>query len=380
MVILLRPYIYLFYKASPVLAAGGNGMEQWSQSKWLRLMIGVLLSLIILYFVWQLRPMLQYVFLFLKAILAPFLAAMIISYVLNPVVSMLAARKMPRSIAVLLIYAVFLTTLAVIAINLIPMFIEQLEELNEHLPEMTLHAQSLMRNMNSRLIPPGVEMGMNNWFFQLENRLATGISHFLDNIGSTINLLFNAFIVPFLVFYILKDFDVFERTLVSCLPRSRRKSIVTMLKDIDEALGNYIRGQFLVCIIIGVLAYIGYALIGMPYALLFACVVALFDIVPYLGPFLGAAPAIVMASTISWRLVLMVAVVNTLCQMLESNIISPQVVGRSLHLHPLLIIFALLVGGEVAGIVGLILAVPLFAAGKVVLQHFLAYYMKRKHV
>lgn len=355
-------------------------MEQWSRSKWLRWMIGVLLTLIILYFVWLLRPMLQQVFLFLKAILAPFLVAMIISYVLNPIVSMLASRKMPRSIAVLLIYAVFLTTLAVIAMNLFPMFTQQLQELNEHLPEMTLRAQGLMRNLNSRLIPPGVEMGMNNWFFQLENRLATGISHFLDNIGSTINLLFNAFIVPFLVFYILKDFDVFERTVVSCLPRSRRKSIVTMLKDIDAALGNYIRGQFLVCIIIGVLAYIGYALIGMPYALLFASVVALFNIVPYMGPFLGAAPAVIMASTISLRLVLLVAVVNTLCQMLESNVISPQVVGRKLHLHPLLIIFALLVGGEVAGMIGLILAVPIFAAGKVVLHHFLAYYMKRKPV
>ena len=355
-------------------------MEQWSQSKWFRWMIGVLLSLIILYFVWQLRPMLQGIFVFLKAILAPFLAAMIISYVLNPVVSMLAGRKMPRSVAVLLIYAVFLTAIAVIAINLIPMFIEQLEELNEHLPEMTLHAQGLMRHMNSRLIPPGVEMGMNNWFFALENRLAEGISNFLDNIGTTINLLFNAFIVPFLVFYILKDFDVFERTVVSCLPRSRRKSIVTLLKDIDDALGNYIRGQFIVCIIIGVLAYIGYAIIGMPYALLFASVVAVFNIVPYMGPFLGAAPAIVMASTISLRLVLMVALINTICQIVESNIISPQVVGRKLHLHPLLIIFALLVGGEIAGMIGLILAVPFFAAGKVVIQHFMAYLIKRRPV
>ncbi|MCE3202671.1 AI-2E family transporter [Paenibacillus sonchi] len=355
-------------------------MEEWSHSKWFRWMIGVLLALIILYFVWLLRPMLQGVFQFLKAILAPFLAAMIISYVLNPVVSMLAGRKMPRSVAVLLIYAVFLTSLAVILINLIPMFIEQLEELNEHLPEITLHAQGLMRNMNTRLIPPGVEMGMNNWFFKLESRLAGGISHFLDNIGSTIGVLFDAFIVPFLVFYILKDFDVFERTVVSCLPRSRRKSIVKMLRDIDDALGNYIRGQFLVCIIIGVLAYIGYAIIGMPYALLFACVVAVFNIVPYMGPFLGAAPAIVMASTLSLRLVLLVAIVNTLCQMLESNVISPQVVGRRLHLHPLLIIFALLVGGEVAGMIGLILAVPVFAAGKVVIQHIMAYYIKRKLV
>ncbi len=355
-------------------------MEQWSKSKWFRWMIGVLLTLIILYFVWLLRPMLQGIFIFLKAILAPFLAAMIISYVLNPVVSMLAGRKMPRSVAVLLIYTVFLTTLAVIAINLIPMFIEQLEELNEHLPEMTLHAQGLMRSMNTRLIPPGVETGMNNWFYQLENRLAGGISHFLDNIGSTIGVLFNAFIVPFLVFYILKDFDVFERTVVSCLPRSRRRSIVKLLKDIDDALGNYIRGQFLVCLIIGVLAYIGYVIVGMPYALLFACVVAVFNIVPYMGPFLGAAPAIVMATTISMRLVLLVAVVNTLCQMLESNVISPQVVGRRLHLHPLLIIFALLVGGEVAGMIGLILAVPVFAAGKVVIQHLLTYYIRRKPV
>lgn len=355
-------------------------MEQWSHSKWFRWMIGVLLALIILYFVWLLRPMLQGIFVFLKSILAPFLAAMIISYVLNPVVSMLAGRKMPRSVAVLLIYTVFLTILAVIAMNLIPMFLEQLEELNEHLPEMTLHAQGLMKNMNSRLLPPGVGMGMNKWFFQLENRLAEGISYFLDHIGTTIGMLFNAFIVPFLVFYILKDFDVFERTVVSCLPRSSRKSMVKLFKDIDEALGNYIRGQFLVCLIIGVLAYIGYALIGMPYALLFASVVAVFNIVPYMGPFLGAAPAIVMASTVSLRLVLLVAAVNTLCQMIESNIISPQVVGRKLHLHPLLIIFALLVGGEVAGMIGLILAVPVFAAGKVMIHHVLTYYIRRKPV
>ncbi|AKG35824.1 AI-2E family transporter [Paenibacillus durus] len=355
-------------------------MEQWSGNKWFRWMVGVLLALIILYFVWLLHPMLQHIFSFLKAVLAPFLAAMIISYVLNPVVSMLAGRKVPRGAAVLLIYAVFLTTIAVIAVNLVPMLIKQLEELNEHLPEMTLRAQGLMHSMNTRLIPPGVEMGLNNWFFQLENRLAAGISHFLDHIGTTIGVLFDAFIVPFLVFYILKDFDVFERMLVSCLPRSRRKSIVTMLKDIDDALGNYIRGQFLVSLILGILAYIGYALIGMPYALLFASVVAIFELVPYLGPFLGAAPAIVMASTISFRLVMLVVVVNTICQMLEGNVISPQVVGRTLHLHPLLIIFALLVGGELAGIVGLILAVPCFAAGKVVLQHVITYYMKRKPV
>ncbi|WP_310551993.1 AI-2E family transporter [Paenibacillus glufosinatiresistens] len=355
-------------------------MEEWLQGKGFRRLIGLLLVLIILYFFWLLRPMLHGVYLFLKAVLAPFVAAIIVSYVLNPVVARLGKRKMPRGVAVLLIYTVFLTVLTVIAINLIPMFLKQLEELNEHLPEMTLRAQGMMRSMDTGIIPPGVGRGMDSWLVEMENRLAHGISNLLDHIGTTIGILFDAFIVPFLVFYILKDFDVFERLLVSCLPRSRRKSTVKLLREIDAALGSYIRGQFIVCLVIGLLAYIGYTIIGMPYPLLFAGMVAVFDIVPYLGPFLGAAPAVIMASTVSFRLVLYVVVVNTLCQMVESNIVSPYVVGRTLHLHPLLIILALLVGGEVGGIVGLILAVPIFAAGKVVLHHAGVYYMNRTRI
>ncbi|OXL85109.1 AI-2E family transporter [Paenibacillus sp. SSG-1] len=353
-------------------------MDKLTANKWFRGMIWVLLGLIILYFVWLLRPMFMNIYQFLKAILSPFVVAMIISYVLNPVVCMLAARKMPRGIAVLLIYAVFLTCLAVILINLIPMLIEQMEELNEHLPEMTMHAQNIMNNLDNRGVPVGIKEGVDQWLLQWEDRLAKGISNFMDHIGSTINIVLNIFIIPFLIFYILKDFDVFERAVVSLLPRTRRKASVRLLKEIDEALGNYVRGQFLVCLIVGILAYIGYMIVGMPYALLMASIVAVFNIVPYLGPFLGAAPAVVMASTISWKMVLMVIIVNWLCQLLESNIVSPQVVGKKLHLHPMLIIFALLVGGEIAGIVGLILAVPLFAVLKVIIQHFFAYYVKRK--
>ncbi|OAB34097.1 AI-2E family transporter [Paenibacillus glacialis] len=355
-------------------------MESMSHNKWFRLMIWVLLGLIIIYFIWLLRPLFMNIYHFLKVILAPFMVAMIISYVLNPVVSMLQNRKVPRIIAVLLIYAVFISCLVVILMNMIPMFIEQLDELNEHLPEMTMHAQSFVTNLNSNLLPSGVRAGVMDWFFQWEDRLAHGISAFMNNIGNTINVVLNIFIVPFLIFYILKDFDVFERTVVSYLPRSGRKTIVVVLKEIDSALGSYVRGQFMVCLIIGVFAYIGYMIIGMPYALLLASVVAVFNVVPYLGPFLGAAPAVVMASTVSFKMVLLVIVVNTVCQVMESNVISPQVVGRKLHLHPVLIIFALLVGGEIAGVVGLILAVPLLAVVKVIIQHLFAYYIKRKTV
>ncbi|GAF06844.1 membrane protein [Paenibacillus pini JCM 16418] len=103
-------------------------MDQLTGNKWFRLMVIVLLGLISLFFIWHLRPMFLNIYQFLKAILAPFAVAMVISYVLNPIVSMLAHRRMPRSIAVLLIYAVFLMCLVVILINMIPMFVEQLED------------------------------------------------------------------------------------------------------------------------------------------------------------------------------------------------------------------------------------------------------------
>jgi predicted PurR-regulated permease PerM len=201
-----------------------------------------------------------------------------------------------------------------------------------------------------------------------------------NNIDSVVNVLFIVMIVPFLAFYMMKDLDVFERAALQYVPRARRKHAVRLLKDIDAALGSYIRGQLIVSVCVGVLAYIGYLIIGMPYPLLMAGFVSLFDIIPYLGPFFGALPALIMATTISWKMVLMVIVVNMICQNLESNVISPQVVGKSMKMHPLTIILVLLIGGELAGIVGMILAVPFYAAMKVVVQHVSAYYIHRKTV
>lgn len=169
-----------------------------------------------------------------------------------------------------------------------------------------------------------------------------------------------------------------EKAALAVVPVRHRRETVSMLKDIDAALGNYVRGQFTVCLIIGVLAYLGYWLINMPYPLLLASIVAVFNIIPYLGPFFGAAPAIVMASTISLKMVLYVAAINLIVQVLEGNVISPQVVGRKLQMHPLQIIFVLLVGGELAGVVGLILAVPAYAVIKVIAHHYMLYRGKRR--
>ncbi|WP_372635902.1 AI-2E family transporter [Cohnella sp.] len=356
-------------------------METFTKSRLFRVLVYTILLLVVMFLIVLVRPMLMSVYDFLKAVLAPFLVAMIISYTLNPVVNMLHDRKVPRTAAVLLIYAVFLSVSVVILMNVIPMFMNQVEELNEHMPELTMRAQGLVdRFNNNNVLPEAVRDGINRSIGTLEKRIEQWIANFLNNIDSVVNVLFIVMIVPFLAFYMMKDLDVFERAALQYVPRARRKHAVRLLKDIDAALGSYIRGQLIVSVCVGVLAYIGYLIIGMPYPLLMAGFVSLFDIIPYLGPFFGALPALIMATTISWKMVLMVIVVNMICQNLESNVISPQVVGKSMKMHPLTIILVLLIGGELAGIVGMILAVPFYAAMKVVVQHVSAYYIHRKTV
>ncbi|NOU73308.1 AI-2E family transporter [Paenibacillus sp. LMG 31458] len=353
-------------------------MERFWKNKWFVGLVYLLLVLASLYMLLQIKPIMFSVFTFIKAILTPFFIAVIISYILNPIVNILNQRKVPRTIAVLLIYSVFLTSLTVIIMNMTPMFVSQIAELNEHMPQMAMRAQSLVDGFNqNQLLPDSVRNGFNHSLTKLENSISMAISNYMNQIGNTINMLFIAFIVPFVAFYILKDFQIIEKTALAIVPKEHRKKTIKLLIDIDTALGNYIRGQLLVCLIIGVLAYLGYWLIGMQYALLLASVVAVFNIIPYLGPFFGAAPAIIMASTVSLKMLLFVALVNLAVQILEGNVISPQVVGRTLHMHPLFIIFALLVGGEVAGIVGLILAVPFFAVMKVIIQHIFLYYVHK---
>lgn len=354
-------------------------MDKFTGNRFFIFLIYTILLLFVIYFLLLLKPILAIIFNFLKAVLGPFIVAMIISYILNPIVTMLHERKVPRTMAVLLIYAVFCTILTVILVNFIPMFIDQMQELNKHLPELSMRAQDLVIDFNNNsLLPESFRDGVNKSLVLMERRISETILAFANNIGSMVGALFVISVVPFLAFYILKDFDVFERAVIKYVPKSHRKNTIRLFKDIDEALGSYIRGQLLVCIIVGTLAYIGYLLVGMPYPLLFASIVAVTNVIPYVGPFIGAAPALLMASTVSVKMMLLVVIVNTICQILEGNIISPQVVGRTLNLHPLLIIFALIVGGQLAGIVGMILAVPIFAICKVIVQHMFAYYVRRK--
>jgi predicted PurR-regulated permease PerM len=356
-------------------------MNRLTRRRVLFWLVTALLLLAAIHLLVLIRPVLSAFWSLCEKVLAPFFFAVIISYVLHPVVGLLTRRKVPRSAAVLIIYAVFIACVAVVLANLVPMFAEQVRELNERLPGLTMKAQDFVDDVkNNRSVPDSVRDGIAGAIRRAEDGVARFIGNLAGGIGETLDILFAAFIVPFLAFYMLKDYQMIERAALTFVPERYRRDAVTMLKEIDEALGNYVRGQFTVCLIIGIMAYVGYWLIGLELPLLLAGIVALFNIIPYLGPFFGAAPALLVASTESLRMVLLAAAVNLAVQVLEGNVISPLVVGRKLQMHPLVIIFVVLVGGEAFGIIGLILAVPAYVVLKVIVQHAAVFRAKfREH-
>lgn len=340
----------------------------WSSNRYFRSVLSIFVTLLCVYLIGQLRGFFSDIWAVLCAVIYPFVTALIVSYVLEPVVEMLTKRRVPRSASILLIYFTFLVIVVIVVLNTVPVVVRQVTQLANSMPSIIAQINGWIDMVNShkQYLPDAVRLGVENALNQVEKGFTGSFSKIFTFISGALNTIFIAFVVPFLVFYMLKDAKAIGRGIVRLTPKSRRDQVHALLMSIDETLGNYIRGQFLVMAAIGILSFTGYLIIGMPYALLLALFLACADIVPYLGPFIGAAPAVILAFTVSPAMVLKVLIVNLIVQQCEGNLISPQIMGKSLKLHPMAIVAALLIGGEVGGILGLIAAVPMLAVLKVV--------------
>ncbi|MDB5085471.1 MAG: family transporter [Bacilli bacterium] len=344
--------------------------------EWALFVLTVLACLVLLM---HLSPVFASLWGVIKVVAAPFLIAMVISYTLNPVVSALVKRGVPRGMSVVIIYLVFLAVMAIIILNALPSFIEQMKTFADQLPRLVDQADRWLNSLTdgTQYLPVAVRQAVEDNLAKLEQSTVRSISDFLGYMGQSVDQILMAFVIPFLVFYMLKDLKLMERAVITWFPSRYRAEWIGMLHSIDSALGAYIRGQFLVMIAVGILTYAGYLVVGLPFALAMATLVAVLNVIPYIGGFLGAAPSVLFALILSPKLAIKVVIVNLIVQQIEGNILSPAIVGKTLNLHPLTIILALLIGGEVGGIMGLIFCIPLVAVLKVIFQHVTLHYVRR---
>ncbi|PFP25533.1 AI-2E family transporter [Bacillus sp. AFS073361] len=347
--------------------------------KWYYRIGFLLLLLIAIYvflkirFVWL--PILRVVIL----IILPFAIGAFITYLLHPIVEKLHQKGLHRGLAIFLIYILFFGGLGFCVYKGVPAIIDQIKDLSESAPVLAEQYRGWITTLQShtREWPDGLQTRMDEGIDALEKKLDSLLTVIVNILIKFLNSALIMMIIPFIAFYMLKDFPLIKRAIWYITPKQWRRKGTLFLKDVDESLGSYIRGQLLVCIIIGSVSALLFWLFHLKYPLILGLIVGITNVIPYFGPIIGAVPAVIIAATSSVKLVLITLVIVFGLQFLEGNILSPLIVGKSLHMHPLIIMAALTAGGEIGGILGLILAVPVLVVIKVAIIHAKNHFIRR---
>jgi Predicted permease len=299
--------------------------------------------------------------------------AVVIAATLRPMVSALLRRGLPKALAVLLIYLGILGVLAGLFVLVIPALVNQGEELVRGLPQVYANlVVSLEENPNEaiRTLPQRLPTGD-----QLASQLQAASSVVLTGalgIGmGVLALLAQMLSIFFLSIYLTLDQSRLERFWLSLAPASQRPELLAIWREIEGRLGGYVRGELLLMTSIGVLASLGYLVIGLPYPLVLGALAGMVEFVPMVGPTLGAIPAIVVALSISPQAALLVLIYSITIQMAENNILVPRLMGRSVGVSPITVIIAVFVFTGLLGISGAFLAIPLAAIVQVLMDHLI---------
>lgn len=331
-----------------------------------------ILSIIILLFIaiWlytQISSVFTPVQTMINSLLTPILVGYIFFYVLRPVVKFFN-KKLPKLISVILALLVGISVILMVFIGGIPIIIEQTQNLITAMPSIINTVQGYLNANADNVIVKEITTYMNESLniSQVSNKALSILSSFAQSAASTLSSMAVVIMTaPFVLFFLLKDATEFHHFILGKLPEKIKEPVSNTLDEIDEKVGSYISGQMLVSLCIGFLLFIGYQIIGLEYAISLATLAALLSIVPYLGPMIAITPAMLVAAATDWVMILKMLVVWGIVQFLEGNIISPNIMGRSMDVHPLTVIFVLIIAANLMGIVGAIIGIPLYAILKI---------------
>jgi predicted PurR-regulated permease PerM len=310
----------------------------------------------------------------IRGIFSPFIFAIIIAYMLYPLLEFLQKWGFSRLGSLILLYFALAGLVFITTTELIPLVFNELQAVSDELPKYTKQVQELYWKLSQEYARVEMPQSMRQVFDDAINRgeeyLINMISVILENILSVFSYLPRLAIAPILAFYLLKDMTSLKGMVVNSIPYRYRGDILSLLGELDRVLSGFVRGHILISLAVGVVSAISLYFVGVDFAILIGIIAGITNVIPYFGPILGAIPAIFMASLKSPVTVIYVIIIFVVIQQLESNILAPTIIGDRVGLPPLAVISALLVGAELFGFLGLLLAVPLAAILKVLCNWF----------
>lgn len=324
----------------------------------------------------------------LKTVMLPILLTGAIFYLLNPLVDWLEQKGLGRVYTIAALYLLIAGLLTIVIISIVPVVRDQITDLISNFPrysyQVQLEFETLIGSDFFHQMQESTGFSLTKIAESISSQATTLIDGAWSGIGGFLGALKDIVLavitVPFILFYLLKDGKKLPAFILRFVPVRLRGQTKHVMTEMNGQISSYIRGQIIVSFCIGVLLYIGFLIIGLDYSLVLAIIASFTSIVPYLGPAIAITPALIIAIVTSPFMLLKLIIVWTVVQLVEGKFISPQIMGKTLRVHPITIIFVILTAGNLFGIVGIILAVPGYAVLKVIASHLFKWFEMRSHL
>ncbi|MBZ9851640.1 AI-2E family transporter [Mesorhizobium sp. CA14] len=338
-------------------------------------------------FFWLATAVLLALFLYVfSGILLPFVAGMVLAYFLDPVADWLQRLGLSRLMATVVILIAFIVVVVLAFVILVPVLATQMADFARKLPEYLTRLQSLITSFDPKWLEQrfgvnaaGLRDGLNSLLTSGFGLLTTVFTSIWSSGVALVSVVSLFVVTPVVAFYMLLDWDRMVAVVDSWVPRDYVETVRALAREINTATAGFVRGQGTLCLVLGAMYATGLTLTGLNFAILIGFFAGLISFIPYVGSLTGLVLAVGVAFVQfwpDWTMILLVACVFFVGQFIEGNILQPRLVGKSVGLHPVWLMFALFAFGALFGFVGLLIAVPASAAIAVLVRFAIGRYLE----
>lgn len=348
----------------------------WIKNSFFKYTVGIILVLLIIFLFGKVQFVLEPIKTFLAIIFTPALISGLLYYLFRPLVRVGVRIKIPKTLSILLVFLLFVVVFSAIGLYSGAIIADEFGKLNEDLPGIleTIKdkGETLIQNENvAGLFTGKVQEQITTYAQKLVPAISNGLVGAVSSIAGIASVLI---VIPFFLFYLLKDDHVFYKKIVDRFPGKYKNEMTDIMKETDKTLSTYIIGQGIIAVILCVLTYIGYLIIGLNYSFILAFFVLITSFIPLFGTIIGVFPAVLVGLAANPFMALKVLIVMIIVQQIEGNLISPFVIGKRLDIHPLTVIVIFLGAAALYGFVGMLIVVPFYAVLKVLFSGGLKLY------
>ena len=348
--------------------------------------LGVAIMIGILIFIYdQIGFVFEPLLVFFSSIVAPVILAVLTYFLFNPLIDWLEKHRLKRVWGVILLFLVLIGALVGLIFLVVPYISEQVTQFVAAFPEYVDNIGATIMGWTENSVfedtANNVIEWFNGWIGELPSNIVDYLTTAVSGISTVVSTVSNFVVImvtfPIILFFLLKDDKKFFSYVMKVIPPKYRKETRDLGLIIADQVGSYVKGQLTISLFLGIMMFIGFTIIGLDYAGILAIVASVTSVIPYIGATLAMIPAVIIALTTSWFMLVKLIIVWLVVQFVDGNFVEPNVMGKNLKIHPLTIIIVLLVLGELLGLVGLILGVPIYAISRVVVTFIFRKFKQR---